>query len=182
MHWDFGGQVGYEPKWHLFLIAGLSLLFAVLFPLLPKIDPRRRNYDKFSASYLFFQLIMMLFILVMVSVVLIESLRPGTLHVGKVVCLLVSLLMAVLGNMMPKFRQNYFCGIKTPWTYADADVWARTHRLGGRLFFAAGLIGMFATLLPSDFWMFLCFLIPLCCAALIPTVMSYIWYRRRHPE
>ena len=38
MQWDFGGQVGYEPKWHLFIIAALAPLFAILFPLIPKID------------------------------------------------------------------------------------------------------------------------------------------------
>ena len=28
MSWDFGGEVGYEPKWHLWLVAGLSPLLA----------------------------------------------------------------------------------------------------------------------------------------------------------
>ena len=55
MQWDFGGEVGYEPKWHLFIIAALAPLFAVLFPLMPKIDPRRKSYDKFAPSYLLFQ-------------------------------------------------------------------------------------------------------------------------------
>ena len=36
MQWDFGGQVGYEPKWHLFIIAALAPLFAILFPLIPE--------------------------------------------------------------------------------------------------------------------------------------------------
>ena len=30
MQWDFGGQVGYEPKWNLWITAGLAPLFAVL--------------------------------------------------------------------------------------------------------------------------------------------------------
>ena len=33
MQWDFGGEVGYEPKWHLWIVAGLSPLLAVLFVL-----------------------------------------------------------------------------------------------------------------------------------------------------
>ena len=62
MQWDFGGEVGYEPKWHLFIIAALAPLFAVLFLLMPKIDPRRKSYDKFAPSYLLFQVMMMLFV------------------------------------------------------------------------------------------------------------------------
>ena len=87
MQWDFGGEVGYEPKWHLFLVAALAPLLAVLFPALPKIDPRRKNYDRFAPSYLLFQLMMVLFICLMVGIVLIESLRPGTVSVGRTVCL-----------------------------------------------------------------------------------------------
>ena len=29
MQWDFGGKVGYEPKWHLWITAGLAPLFAL---------------------------------------------------------------------------------------------------------------------------------------------------------
>ena len=47
MQWDFGGEVGYEPKWHLWIVAGLSPLMAALFYVLPNLDPKRRNYDKF---------------------------------------------------------------------------------------------------------------------------------------
>ena len=94
----------------------------------------------------------------------------------------MGILFAVLGNMMPKFRQNYFCGIKTPWTYADETVWVRTHRLAGRLFFAAGLLGIAATFLPSATAMTVVFFAPLAVAVILPVVMSYVWYRRRHPE
>ena len=182
MSWGFDGVVSYEPKWQLWIVACMAPLFAVLFPILPKIDPRRRSYDKFGRPYLFFQGMMMVFLTVMVGIVLIESLRPGTLRVSRVVCLLVGLLIALIGNMMPKFRQNYFCGFKTPWTYADEVVWTRTQRLGGRLMFAAGLVGMLAVLIPNEVVMFVVFFVPLICATLIPTVMSFVWYRQRHPE
>ena len=182
MQWDFGGKVGYEPKWHLFLIAALGPLFAVLFFVLPRIDPRRKNYDRFAPSYLLFQLMMILFICLMVGIVLTESLRPGTFIVGRTVCLFLGVLFTVLGNMMPKFRQNYFCGIKTPWTYADETVWVRTHRLAGRLFFAAGLLGVISAFLPNQTAMAVVFFVPLGAAVVLPIAMSYVWYRRRHPE
>ena len=65
MSWDFGGEVGYEPKWHLWLIAGLSPLLAALFYGMPALDPKRRNYNKFFGSYIGFQLMMMLFLIIM---------------------------------------------------------------------------------------------------------------------
>lgn len=181
MQWDFGGEVGYEPKWHLFIIAALGPVFALLFPLLAKIDPRRKNYDKFSPSYLLLQVMLLLFITLVVGVTLTESLRPGTVSVGRTVFLFLGILFTVLGNMMPKFRQNYFCGIKNPWTYADEVVWTRTHRLAGRLMFAAGLLGTVSAFLPGETLMFVVFLVPMLISIIVPTVMSYVWYRQRHP-
>lgn len=182
MQWDFGGEVGYEPKWHLFIIAALAPLFAVLFPLMSKIDLRRKSYDKFAPSYLLFQAMMMLFVILMVGIVLIESLRPGSVRIGRTICLFLGVLFAVIGNMMPKFRQNYFCGIKTPWTYADEVVWTRTHRLAGRLMFAAGLLGIVSAFLPGDVLMAIVFFVPLIISVVVPVLMSYIWYRQRHPQ
>ena len=111
MQWDFGGEVGYEPKWHLWIVAGLSPLLAVLFYVLPNLDPKKRNYDKFFGSYVGFQIMMMLFMIVMNGICVVEGLRPGTLNIPMVVCLIVSLVIAYVGNIMPKFRMNWNCGI-----------------------------------------------------------------------
>ena len=91
MQWDFGGEVGYEPKWHLCIVAGLSPLLAVLFYVLPNLDPKKRNYDKFFGSYVGFQIMMMLFMIVMNGICVVEGLRPGTLNIPMVVCLIVSI-------------------------------------------------------------------------------------------
>lgn len=177
MQWDFGGQVGYEPKWHLWLISGLTPLLAVLFYFLPRLDPKKRNYGKFFGSYVGFQAVMMLFMLMMNGICVVEGLRPGTINVAMVVCLAVSLLMVYLGNVMPKFRMNWFCGIKTPWTLSSEAVWTRTHRLAGRMFFAAGLIGTIGAFLPSNAARLVLLFVPLLLATLVPTVQSYRWYR-----
>ncbi|MGH8200038.1 MAG: SdpI family protein [Steroidobacteraceae bacterium] len=52
----------------------------------------------------------------------------------------VGLLLVVLGNSLGKVRQNGVVGIRTPWTLADEEVWARTNRVGGWLIVLAGLV------------------------------------------
>jgi uncharacterized membrane protein len=46
----------------------------------------------------------------------------------------------VIGNSFGKLTRNSIIGIRTRWTLASDEVWARTHRLGGWLFVMAGLL------------------------------------------
>lgn len=177
MRWDLYGEIDYADKAQIWLVAGLGPVVSVLFYLLPKIDPRRRNYDKFGEAYLVFQLAMLLFLLVITGVLITEGMRPGTVDMSVLVCALASLLLIVIGNMMPKFRQNWFCGFKTPWTISSKTVWARTHRLAGRLLFAAGVLGLAGCLLPVV-PRFILLLSAIAAAMILPAVMSCLWYRR----
>lgn len=51
----------------------------------------------------------------------------------------LGLLFLVLGNYLPKVRQNYTVGIKLPWTLNDETNWNKTHRLAGKLWVVGGL-------------------------------------------
>lgn len=177
-HWELGGEVEYGAKHTIWMLAGMAPFFGIMFFLLPKMDPRRKNYHKFQKSYQNFQLYLQLFMLAAVSIILVESIRPGTVQVDRVICAMCSVLFLIIGNMMPKFRQNYFCGFKTPWTIASEVVWNKTHRLGGRMMFAAGLIGLVGAALPDERWRFALLFVPVMTATIVPGVMSYVWYRR----
>lgn len=150
---------------------------AVMFYFQPVFDPKRHNYDKFSASYIDFQFVLMLFMLALTGICITEALRPGTVDVAMLVCLFVSLMIVYLGNVMPKFRMNWFCGIKTPWTLSSETVWRRTHRVAGRLYFAAGVLGVIGAFVPNNVVRFVILLVPLMVASLVSMVLSYRWYR-----
>ena len=110
----------------------------MLFQFLPRLDPRRRSYEKFQRYYEATALVLTAFVSVMMGTVLLEILRPGAVSMGRVVSALVGLLFLFIGNMMGKVKSNFFLGIRNPWTLSDPDVWNRAHRLGGALFFLAG--------------------------------------------
>lgn len=147
-HWDLDGTVTYGGRHMIFLTAGTGLPMALLFDILPKIDPRRQNYQKFGSYYDAFCVLIQLFMLVMNAVTITEALRPGTLSVPMVVMLGIGLLFLFIGNIMPKFKSNFYMGIKTPWTISSEEVWRKTHRLGGKCFFLAGLVSIFCAFVP----------------------------------
>jgi uncharacterized membrane protein len=68
-------------------------------------------------------------------------------EVPRLITVGVGLLFLVLGNEMGRLKPNWFIGIRTPWTLADPEVWRSTHRVGGRVFFAFGLVMIVAGLL-----------------------------------
>ena len=54
--------------------------------------------------------------------------------------LLLGLMFIIIGNYLPKARQNYTIGIKIPWTLANEENWNRTHRLAGYLWMIFGIL------------------------------------------
>ncbi len=93
--------------------------------------------------------------------------------------LLVSGMIAVFGNFMPKFKQNRSMGFRVSWTLNDEGCWLATHRFGGRLWFWGGILLMAISLWSHPVaWVFW-FAILL---ALIVLPLVYAWrYARKHP-
>ena len=180
MHWGFDGEINrYGSKNELWLMAALGPLFALLFQFLPRLDPRKRNYEKFQKYYDAFGVVITAFVTVTMGIALVEAFRPGTVSMGRVVSALVGLLFLFVGNLMGKIKPNFFMGIRTPWTISDPDVWNRAHRLGGGLFFLTGLVTVISALLLPEAVTFWVLLAGALAAALAPTVMSYLWYRKK---
>ena len=172
-NWGIDGHVSYGGKSQIWIMGGMAPLFAGLFYVLPYIDPKRQNYRKFPKVYQSFQLFLQVFLLAMMGIIITESFRPGTIKVSMVVTAMCSLLF------MPKFRQNFFCGFRTPWALSDETVWNKTHRLGGRMMFGAGIIGLAGVIFPSDKVRMGMLTGPVLVAIVVPYVMSYVWFKKR---
>ena len=82
VQWQFHGNVRYGNKSEIWYIAGMSLLFAVLFTNLSKIDPKKENYKKFQKEFEGFMIVMMAFLCLMIGIILLESFHQiGRAHV-----------------------------------------------------------------------------------------------------
>ena len=98
--------------------------------------------------------------------------------IGLFVRLFFGILFVVLGNLLPKARQNHFLGIKVPWTLCDEENWNRTHRLAGWLMVLAGM-AMIATAFLQTAWIVLA---ALATSTFIPIIYSYVHYKRHHSD
>ena len=87
-------------------------------------------------------------------------------------CLLVGAMFLIIGNYLPKCKYNYTIGIKLPWTFASEENWNATHRFGGKVWVAGGLLIIPGAFLPEKL-IFPCMFAVLLVCVLLPTVYSY---------
>lgn len=57
-----------------------------------------------------------------------------------------SLLFIVIGNYLPKIKQNNTIGIRIVWTLQDEENWNATHSFSGRIWGTSGILCMLCTL------------------------------------
>lgn len=177
LNWGFDGTISYGGRAILWGLAVINPLIVLLMTFAPRMDPREENYQKFKGPYSALCLAVVLLMDAVMLITLAESLRPGTVNVYVMVQLMVAVLMMVIGNMMPKFRQTWFCGIKNAWTLSSERVWTRTHRLGGRLYFAAGAAMVVGAFFPPRVGFVLMVTVTVA-VTLVATIMSYVWFRQ----
>ena len=98
--------------------------------------------------------------------------------VSRLMPALLGVMFILIGNYLPKCKQNYTLGIKLPWTLNNEENWNRTHRLGGRVWFVGGIVMILSSFLPESVIPFV--LIPVFCAIFsIPTLYSYLLYKKQ---
>lgn len=90
----------------------------------------------------------------------------------------LGLMFLVIGNYMPKMKQNPTLGIRLPWTLANEENWNRTHRIGGKVWVAGGLVLLLCCLLPGAA-MAVGMLVSIVVLAVVPCVYSYRLYRKQ---
>ena len=87
---------------------------------------------------------------------------------------LVGLILVIMGNYLPKCKQNYTIGIKIPWTLNSEENWNRTHRMAGRLWVVCGLVCMLTGFF-GGFWIFLGLVLVM---VLVPFLYSWLLFRK----
>lgn len=181
-HWNLDGEVdGWSSRlWGSLLAPLVSAGVWVLLPLLRRVDPRRSNYERFESTFWLLVNLLVVFFAA-VHVMTLGVALGWTIDVTRVVTVVAGLLMAMLGNYMPRLRSNWWMGIRTPWTLESESVWRSTHRLAGITFVIGGLVTVGAALLPP-IYAFVVSMTAIMLAAFIPAIHSYLAYQREQRD
>jgi uncharacterized membrane protein len=176
-HWNAAGEAnGSMSKfWGLFLIPLIMTAFVALFALLPRIDPYKKNYEKFRDYYEGFILVFVFFMLAIQVQIILWSLGYQ-ISPNLTFPLLIGILFIYIGFLLGHAEQNWFVGIRTPWTLSSKTVWKKTHEIGGKLFIIAGVISFVGIVAGAYALWFV--LVPVFAVAVFTVVYSYIEYQK----
>lgn len=181
-HFDMSGQPnGWSSRLFGAWVMPLFLLCMWgLVRVLPAIDPRGDNYAKFGGAFEGIIVSIMLFMFGM-HIIVLRAALGYPVAMQRVVPIGVGVLLVVIGNLLPRARPNWFVGIRTPWTLSSDRVWEKTHRFGGHVFVAGGLlIVLGALVMPQLAHVVLLTVILLCTATVL--IYSYVeWKREQSP-
>lgn len=168
------GLLGWRMAWEaVILLAAHWLCLLLVFA-----DKRNRQGQSKKAIGLVFWLLPVISLLSGAVVAGLQRGYDGADFMFILMNLGFGLLFLLIGNYMPKFRQNATIGIRVKWTLENEENWNVTHRFGGKVWVAAGLACMIAALLPSAA-MAVVFTAAIVAAAVVPCVYSYLYYRKQ---
>ena len=180
-HWNIQGEVdGYLPKfWGLFLMPVISLILFFLFLLVPKIDPLKENYKNFRKYYEGFMILLTVFFFYIYSLTILWNIGVR-FNMTKAMVPAMSVFFFYIGILVENAKRNWFVGIRTPWTLSFDSVWDKTHKLGGKLFKAASILGLLGLFFPDYAFFFMIFSVVAVSLYLI--IYSYLVFKQFSKE
>lgn len=173
-HWGIDGTPdGYSSKvFAVFVLPAILALIHIVCCFGYKLDPKSHNYsDKLFAVVLW----LCPAISIICSYMTYAYALGNEVNVPQITTSLMGFVFVIVGNYMPKVKQNYTMGIKLPWTLNDEDNWYKTHRLAGTVWLLSGII----TVICSFLGLYAVILIVMMLAILIPTIYSYMLYKKQ---
>ncbi|MEH7519444.1 MULTISPECIES: SdpI family protein [Priestia] len=178
IHWGANGEAdGFATKINaMILTVGIMALIYFIIAFIPRIDPRKENYKYFSKTYnILLNAVLLLFFFINMSTIL-QGLGYNV-PMSYIVPVIVGIIFIIIGNYLQRVRSNYFMGIRTPWTLSNENVWKKTHRLSGKIFFIGGLLILVSAFLPEEYTSIIRWVTIVFCVV-VPYLYSYLAYKK----
>ena len=173
-HWGINNEPnGYASK--TFAVFGLPLIMLLghaVSVIAMNIDPKVKNISE----KVYFVILWIIPLLSLFVCNVLYGYNLGyQLDMGFFSSLLIGVLYIILGNFIPKIKQNYTIGFRVSWALNDADNWFNTHRFGGKCMVIGGIVLIITSPL-KNIWIIIAAAIIPC---ILPAVYSYMYYSKK---
>lgn len=177
----------YGSRWIILILGLVPLAFSAIRIIFPLDKAQNEKVNTVLNPLIAAFLIVITWIPVLIAVQYGQSLtKPLNIPLDFIIVFPFGILIIILSNYMGVIKRSVWMGIRIYWTLADETVWKKTHRLGG----ITGVIGGFiicafavaGLLLKSPAISFTGIFIGVILLAVVPTVYSYLLYKKLHPK
>lgn len=175
-HWGFAGSAdGWSSK--AFAVFGLPLIMLAshwVCVIVTVADPKNKNQTQKAVSLVFW---ICPFVSLFSGAVIYASAFGMDFGMDILLPIVTGLIFVVIGNYLPKCKQNYTVGIKVAWALENEENWNATHRFGGKVWVIGGVLVMLCAFLPKTVSLY-ALIVLLLLLGIIPVIYSYVYYRR----
>ena len=180
-HWGVDNQPdGFSSK--AMVVYGMPLIMLAIHwfcVIAMELDVKKRNHTSVVRN-------MVLFIAPLTAIFAMTFIYAGALglklDVSLWAMLFFGLLFIVIGNYMPKCRQNWTMGIRNRWTLSDSENWNQTHRVAGAIWMLGGFLILICSFFSDISLVPYFFVVIVLVMVLVPNVYSYMYYRKHNVE
>ena len=175
-HWGADGIAdGFNGKtFSVFVPTGIMFVMNIFCAIATSFDQNSRNQNKKAMGIIFW---IIPIISLLVNGAMYSVAFSGEMAFDWLFPALFGILFVVMGNYMPKIKQNRTMGIKISWAMNNEENWNKTHRLAGKLWVAGGLVLIATAFLPLK-WAIGIMLSVFLVMIIVPVAYSYSIYRK----
>lgn len=177
VHFNFDNEAdGYREKWFAVIIAPFILLAVhLIMAMIIAADSRKKNIS--SKVYRINMWILPSLSLALTAVIYIYNLGIH-FNISLFLGIFLGITYIIIGNYLPKTRQNYTIGCLLPWTYANEENWNKTNRLSGVINIVIGILIIINAAM-GLFNIFYSLLVAVLIGSLIPLGYSYFLHVKK---
>ena len=175
-HWGVSGNVdGWSSR--PFAVFGLPLIVLLVHWICvfaTALDPKNRGQNrKVFGLVLWITPVISLFASGMVYAASLGMVLQPNL----ITSLPLGVVFVIIGNYLPKCKQNHTIGIKVKWTLENEENWNATHRLAGKVWVIGGAAFLLCVFLPPAFAVIV-EVYGILVLTVIPVLYSYLYYKK----
>ncbi len=164
----------YAPN--MIWVTGFMLVMDILCLMITFHDQRNRDQNPTIVKLIFWIMPVIALFTTLTQVLVFADISINLIMI--IMYVMVGLLFIVIGNYLPKTKQNHFMGIRVRWTLENEANWYATHRFAGKLWVLSGLLCILCAALPEEAGLCIFFVI-LMIACFGSVLYSYLYYRKQ---
>lgn len=184
VHYNFAGEIDrMGSKYELLVFPGLATLFGVFWAWASQKLTKEPTEQKVLVIVgILFELLMGgMSTFFMYKALNYDQINTGISVAGDVlrfVSIVLGLLLAVLGLILPHVKRNSFIGIRTAWSLSGDEVWHRSQLFSGISAVICGVLVLAAAFVTEGTACFIVCMVSAILWAALSIIMSYVYYRR----